>query len=227
MHGHHRNEVVHMAWRREDTGYAVAALVATAVVAYFVFANFGLVPSPLTPGRPAGTAIAVPNFGSAAGPSASTTPAKTRIAAPPVPGPVRPPSAVAPTRPAADRTPPRLTISTADGTQVSTSSPASVDGTAADAGSGVARVSVAFTRSAGGGTTAVSGRLHCDASGRSCTWTAKAPSIAGQYAVSATATDRAGNTSPVRTITYTVVDGGDLVTTVTNLVNNVGGVLGL
>jgi hypothetical protein len=215
-----------MAWRREDTAYAAAALAAAAVVVYFVIANFGLVPSPLTAGRPqAGGALAVPNLG-APGPEASSTPApRAPVAAPPVPTtPVRPPSAAPSTGPAADRTPPTAHITTADGSQVSVTAPATVDGTAADAASGVASVTVTFTRGSGGGSTTAAAQTHCTASRRSCTWSVKPPAIAGQYTVSATATDRADNKSPASTISLTVVDGGNVVTTVTDVVN---GLLGL
>jgi hypothetical protein len=209
-----------MAWRREDTAYAAAALAAAAVVVYFVIANFGLVPSPLTPGRPlAGGSLAVPNLG-APGPAASSTPGpRAPVAAPPVPTPVRPPSASGSNRPAADRTPPRAHITTANGMHVSVTAPATVDGTAADAASGVASVTVTFTRGAGGGSTTAAARMHCDTSRRNCTWSVNPPAIAGQYTVSAVAVDRAGNKSAASTITITVVDGGSVVTTVTDLLN--------
>jgi len=217
-----------MAWRREDTAYAAAALAAAAVVVYFVIANFGLVPSPLAPGRAgAGGTIAVPNLGTASSGASSTTRPRSPVAAPPVPTQVRPPSALPLTRPAADRTPPTTRITTPSGTQLTTTKPGAVDGTAADAASGVAGVTVNFTRGSGGGTTSTPAQLRCSASHRNCTWTAKAPSVAGQYTVSATATDRAGNSSRAGTITMTIVDGGDVVTTVTDVVDGVGSLLGL
>jgi hypothetical protein len=80
-----------LRWKREDTGYAVAALLAAIAVGYFIVANFGLVPSPLPTsdvrsrpsvdvpafGEPRVDAISPPVFSTPkpAGPSAGRTPA--------------------------------------------------------------------------------------------------------------------------------------------------------
>jgi hypothetical protein len=51
-------------WKREDTGYAAAALFAALTVGYFVVANVGLLPSPLAKSDPQRASTAgVPSFG--------------------------------------------------------------------------------------------------------------------------------------------------------------------
>ena len=214
-----------MAWKREDTIYAAAALAAATVVAYFVIANFGLVPSPLAPTRPGSGAIAVPDLGPRASATSGTPRARqSAVAVARVPTPVRLPPAASPTRPAADRTPPTARFTTAGGTQFSLTSPSTVDGTASDAAAGVGSVNVTFTRGTGGGTTTAAARVACsDASRRSCTWSADVPDVAGQYDVTVRSTDRAGNPSAPASISITVVNGGDVVSTVTSLL---GGLVG-
>jgi hypothetical protein len=219
-------EVVLMTWRREDSAYAAAAIAAAAVVVYFIIGNFGLVPSPLGTGR-AGTrsAIAVPNLtvGSA---TTSSSGRQLATAVPPVPTAVRPLPAAPPTRPAVDRTPPVARITTSNGTQLSLTTPSTIDGTASDADSGIRDVTVTFTRSSGGGATTVPGHVTCtNASRRTCSWSANVPTIAGQYTVTASAVDRRGNASRPASISITVVNGGDVVSTVTNLVGGLVGAL--
>jgi len=217
-----------MTWRREDTAYAAAAIAAAALVVYFVIGNFGLVPSPLGGGRTAfGNAIAVPHLATTGAVGTATSRPRAATAVPPVPTPGGPSPAALPTRPAVDRTPPTARITTASGTQLSVTSPSTIDGTASDTGSGVRSVTVTFTPSAGGPATTTPAHVVCtNASDRSCRWSAKVPAVAGQYGVSATAVDRQGNASRSSSISITVVNGGTVVGTVTDLVNGLTGVIG-
>ena len=216
-----------MTWRREDSAYAAAAIAAAALVVYFIIGNFGLVPSPLGPRTAgAGPAIAVPQLATAAGAGSSTSRPKPATAVPAVPAPGRLLPAAPPTRTAVDRTPPTATIATANGTQLSLTTPSTIDGTASDTGSGVRSVTVTFAPASGGAATTSPARVVCtNASRRGCSWSAKVPAVVGRYNVSARAVDRSGNASQPASISITVVNGGSLVGTVTDLVNGLVGAL--
>jgi hypothetical protein len=230
--GHHHSGVKPVTWQREDAAYAAAAIAAAAVVVYFTIANFGLLPSPLAPGRLAtGQSIGVPSLqalGAPAGP-AQQPPVS---AVPQFPTASRPLPAAPPTRPAAeaaDRTPPRGTITTADGTQLTLTEPASVNGTASDAGTGVLSVTVTFAPTSGAAPTVAAARASCgDITRHACTWSADVPAVIGQYNVTATVTDRASHVSRAGPIVITVVNGGSAVKTVTDVVGGlVPGVTGV
>src|SRR5207302_9924765 len=123
-------------------------------------------------------------------------PKPATAAVPPVATAGRPLPAAPPTRPAVDRTPPSATITTANGTQLSLTTPSTINGTATDTGSGVRSVTVTFTPTSGCAATTSPARVVCtNTSGRSCSWSAKVPAVVGQYTVTAKALDRSGNTS--------------------------------
>lgn len=102
--------------------------------------------------------------------------------------------------PVRDTTSPTSTFTTRDGAITGT-----VSGTSTDAQSGVKTVTVEFTPLLGAPTT-VAATTSCTPNRKSCTWSAKAPSMRGSYLVRASASDRAGNVeSPGPVIDITVV----------------------
>lgn len=213
-----------VAWKREDSVYAAAAAAAAALVVYFTIGNFGLVPTPLAPGGrgEAGHPVGVPSLTSALA-AATSAPAT----AAPTTGATLAPSSPGASPISGDRTPPRVRITTASGTQYTVTEPAVVAGTASDADSGVRTVTVTFTSTAGGPSTVSRARLTCrDTSNHSCRWAADVPSVAGTYRVTARATDRASNARSAGPITITVVNGGGVVKTVTDLIGGIVGGLG-
>ena len=106
-----------------------------------------------------------------------------------------------------DQTPPKDAFTTADGAIV-TSLPTGpvVTGTAGDNLSGVDSVDVTFTPLTTGGTkSTVPATLACNTSRTACTWTAAPPLVPGEYQVSVSAQDLAGNpASPPEPITIVV-----------------------
>jgi hypothetical protein len=81
----------------------------------------------------------------------------------------------------------------------------SVTGTVTDDRSGVVTVTVTFTPLLPTGGSTVQATLSCNATRRSCTWSAAVPLIPGVYTVTVTATDLAGNAEfPGQTITVIV-----------------------
>jgi hypothetical protein len=215
-------------WEREDAAYGAATIVAAALVAYFTIGNFGLVPSPLAPrGLGAVRPIGVPSLQAAGG--VASRPSATAAVVPSVAAGQKPPAASQPPRPAAsDRTAPRADITTPGGTQVQVTQPATVDGTATDLAAGVRDVTVTFQPTSGGAPTVVPAKVSCsDATRRNCTWSAAVPSVAGAYNVTARAVDRASNAATAGPIDMTVLNGGSVVGTVTDVVGGlVGGLLG-
>jgi hypothetical protein len=209
-------------WRREDSGYAAATLVAGAVVAFFVAGNFGLVPSPLAPAAP----VRRPPVRVAA---LSSTPGATRSTPRSTLVPVAstgPPTSTSPA--SVDRQPPSVAFTTADGETITgVTEGATVQGTASDSGSGVRAVDVTFEPSTGGASE-VSAELECtDVSHRSCSWSARVPGAAGNYTVRAKATDRDGNASTAGPIGISVVNPGGPIQDLTDdrLVGTVVGVV--
>ena len=190
-----------MHWERADSGYLGAALLAAALVVYFVAGNFGLVPSPLG-GRPAlnDPSIVVPSFA-----------LRPLAVVPPVPAAPRhtaghPRAAHSRVRGRADRTPPAVTITTPPGTHLALASNASVAGTAADDESGVRRVDVAFTDGSGLKHTKMAALSCGDTGEERCTWSADVPDVVGTYTVAAVASDRAANSSRAKPIVLSVID---------------------
>ncbi len=214
-----------MDWRRDDTGYAAAALVAVGFAVYLVAANFGLVPPVLgalggaTPAQ-AAIAIAPDVFGEGGGSGGTDLPT---IPAAPKPR-VTPRPAVAIPTPVPDTAHPVLAFSTPDGTALSVAEPATVEGKAADLHSGVDEVLVTF--SSGGNDYVVPAEVTCDdAARRTCTWVAKVPAVVADYSVSARATDRAGNVGDAAPIGLTVVNTGGVVEQIGETVQRVPSVL--
>lgn len=203
-----------MDWRREDTGYAAAALGAFVVVGYLLAANFGLVPSPLPSGllgAPAPVAAL----------AAAEAPTDIVVLPPVAPRPVAPPVQTLQPPPAAlvDRTAPAVSFTTPDGAAFGVTEAAVVSGSASDALSAIDRVVVTFT-SEGGKPSSVPATLRCtDATHRSCTWSAKIPDVVGTYIVQATAFDRSGNSAKARPISVQTVNPG-------GVVGQVGGTVG-
>ncbi len=221
------------SWRREDMGYAAAAAGAVAFLAYLVFGNFGLVPSPLATAATDDQVLvatqAVQSIQDSFDEDVSTPVQRPVDPAPqtdPVPVPPKPPAA-------RDDVAPVASIATASGTKVTLTEAASVEGTATDGGSGVDTIKVTFTPQSGSPQT-VPATLDCSGSGSSCTWAADIPSVVGQYTVTATVTDREGNTGKSDPIDVTVVNVGSTVENITEPVreapstigNIVGGLLG-
>ena len=194
-----------MDWRREDTGYLAATVGIIGFVAYLIAANFGLVPSPLAP-LIEGAAPAV---------AAIQAPPDITIAVS-VPNP--PPADVA-DRPSASHPPaiagatdsdrPVVRVSTSDGTQVGLTGSPTITGVASDAGSGIDEVLVTFESV--GTKQVVEANLSCGPEDHSCTWTAKVPAVLATYAVTATASDKAGNVAKSGSIDVTVVNTGGAV----------------
>jgi hypothetical protein len=202
-----------MDWRREDTGYAAAALGALLVVGYLLAANFGLVPSPL----PSGLVQAQADVSALA---ASEPPADIVVRPPAAPPPVAPPvEASQPPASVLDRTPPAVAFGTPDGATFGVTESAAVSGSASDELAGVAKVDVTF-KPEGGTPSTVPATLRCtNATHRSCSWSAKIPGVAGTYVVEATAYDRSGNIGKAKPINVQTVNPG-------GVVGQVGGAVG-
>ena len=213
-----------VTWRREDMGYAAAAAAAVAFIAFLVFGNFGLVPSPLAPAGGQDEVLVATQALQAleqaidedeAGPSVAPPAAPPVRSAPPVP--------VAPKPPVArDTQIPTAAITTADGTKLTVAQAATIEGTAADQGSGIKKLDVTFTPGTGSPQT-VAAELECRTGRRSCTWSAEAPGVVGTYTVIAKAFDGEGNTATTEAIEITLVNVGG---PVEDLGDTVGGVVG-
>lgn len=212
-------EHLHMDWRYEDYGYATAAIAAVAFLVYLVVGNFGLVPTPLAPaqasaGPPAGIApLAAPTSGSVG----SLVPAVAPI--PPAPTTSRPVAVL----PRADIVPPEVAITTESGASIALGQPAVVAGVATDAASNIEGVVVNFTN-ASGRTSTISAEISCD-DGNQCSWTAKIPAVIAAYRVVAEATDAAGNVGQSAPIDVTVLNTGNTVEQVGNVVRRVPSLL--
>lgn len=210
-----------LTWRREDSGYFAAAVAAAAVIAYVLIGNFGLLPSPFAAPASTPTVLAaIEPVLNAVAPEVEVSP----VRAPERPAPVVPP--VAP-QASGDRTAPTVAMRTPSGTSFTLAQPAFVEGSAADAGSGISGVQVAFTP-AGGSTQTVTADVTCDTGERhTCFWRAEVPAVVASYAVKAKAVDAAGNdsswTSPIE---VTVVNAGGAVSQVTDTVARVPSALG-
>lgn len=210
-------EHLHMDWRREDYGYATAAVAAVAFLVYLVVGNFGLVPSPLAPARasagpPAGIApLAAPAPGSLG----SLVPGVAPIPAPTISRPV-------PVLPS-DIVPPDVAITTQNGASIALAEPAVVAGVVTDAASNIEEVLVIFTSPSGRISTATAD-VSCDDNNR-CSWTAKIPSVVAAYSVAAQATDAAGNVGHSEPIDVAVLNTGNTVQQVGNVLRRVPGLL--
>jgi len=207
-----------MNWRREDYGYATAAVAAVAFLVYLVVGNFGLVPTPLAPGRasagpPAGIApLAAPATGSAEGlvPGVATAPAAPTVSRP------------VPFLPA-DIVPPEVAITTENGASIALGQPAVVAGVVTDAASNIEGVLVSFTEPSGR-TLTTSAEVSCDDNNQ-CIWTAKIPALIAAYSVAAEATDTAGNVGYSESIDIAVLNTGNTVQQVGNVVRRVPSLL--
>jgi hypothetical protein len=218
------------AWRREDSGYLVAALLAAVLVVFIVFGNFGLLPSPFAApdAEPAIIAAIEPVVAAAAPADVEITP----VAAPPTAEEPRPRVGGPP---ATDGSSPAVSFTTESGTSFGLAQPAFVEGVVEDLGSGVDTVLVTFTSTTGTAKT-VAADLTCNEARTTCIWRADVPAaVAAGYTVSAEALDRAGNVALSDTLDVTVVNPagtleqvGGVVERVPNVVNKlVGGVLGI
>jgi len=200
-----------MAWRREDYGYAAAAVAAVAFLAYLIAGNFGLVPNPFGLGR----ADALPQAEVAglviANPARTLPPVS--VAPKPVPA--------GPRSQRGDKTPPlagpTVRIDTKSGTTVQVVQKATVLGRVL-APAGVRQVVVQFSSPSAGVATAVA-TTHC-ASATNCSWSVAVPNTLGTFRVIAVATDKLGRTALSNQITLTVVNPGNVVGSVVQGVNN-------
>jgi hypothetical protein len=215
-------------WRREDYGYAAAALAAAALLLYLVFGNFGLLPSPIADASPEIGTYAIGSVDAISGVDDAPI---SRV-------PEIPPTVSAdPPPPVPDRTAPKVGFTTDSGTRLGVADSAEVSGWATDAGSGIQAVAVTFATDTD--STKVPAKLTCNAGAHNCTWTARVPGVVGEYTVTASAADIAGNKVRSDAITVTVVNPGGPVgevvggvgKTVSNVPNTltqvVGGLLGL
>lgn len=208
-----------MDWRREDSVYAAATLVAAALVGYLLAGNFGLVRSPF---GPSGVETPPPQVAIFAGarrspqPTASATLSPTTSASPrPMPA-----ATLAP-----DRSAPTAAIDPPASAEVSVVEGAEVTGSAGDSGAGIDRVIVVFTPDVGE-PLSVAAVVTCpDETRRSCTWVAKAPEYAGSYTLTAHATDREGNVGRSAPEQLKVLNIGKLVEDITT--EGAGAVVGL
>jgi hypothetical protein len=219
-------------WHREDSGYLAAAVAAVAVVAYFVFGNFGLLPTPFAaPAADAGVIAAVEPV--------LAVPQSDDFDVAPVDAPVVADRADAPRDEAppqpVDDVAPALTVATQPGANFGIATPALVEGTVSDAASGVEDVVVEFL-AANDITQTVTATVTCEGEARDkCDWAAEVPGAVGTYTVSVTATDQAGNETASEPFDITVVNTGGAVKQVTETVDRipsalatvVDGVLGL
>jgi hypothetical protein len=214
----HLEEHLRMDWRREDYGYATAAVAAVAFLVYLVVGNFGLVPSPLAPARasagpPAGIApLAAPAAGSVEGVVPGVAPE------PPAPTISRP----VPVLPS-DIVPPNVAITTQNGASIALGEPAVVAGVVTDAASNIEEVLVTFTSPSGRISTAKAD-ISCDENNQ-CSWTAKIPSLVAAYSVAAEATDAAGNVGHSEPIDVAVLNTGNTVQQVGNVLRRVPSLL--
>jgi hypothetical protein len=185
-------------WRREDIGYAAAAVCAAALLLYLVFGNFGLVPSPIATAQTEVGSYAIGAVAEISGVSGTNSITPVPESLPTVPLPPLPPPP--------DRTPPNVVITTEPGTSLAVADSAVVAGTVTDAGSGVKAVSVSFA--AADSSDEVPAKLECTQGNRSCAWTASVPAVVGDFTVTASARDVAGNTTTSPSIEITVVNPG-------------------
>lgn len=201
-----------VTWRREDTGYLVAALFAVALIGYVVAGNLGLVPNPFTtPNAAAPEVDAIEPVLAAAATDAE--PIEVEPVAPVVDPPAPPPD-----RAASDDAPPTVEITTETGMTFALVEPAVVEGIARDDASGVDEVEVTFSSTTGTVRT-VPAELTCaDAARRACVWQAEVPGVLAGYSVTAHATDVAGNGTATDAIDISVVNTG-------GPVDSVGGVV--
>jgi len=192
-------------WRKQDTRFAVATVLMAALNLYLVVANIGLVPLPLT-SAPTAKALLVPAI--ATSPPTRLS-AKLPVAAATLGTTVTakvPPRSVGPPVKAPDKTPPHVVIETPNSSVVGSSGSATLDGTASDAASGVASVTVRFTNETGMVTDAKADLRCRDASYRSCTWSVTAPeTVRVNDTAVATASDRAGNEAESAPVTFTAL----------------------
>jgi hypothetical protein len=183
----------------------VATVAVVAFVGYLLAANFGLVPSPLTP-LLGGTAPAIATISAPADVATAVSIPEPPPAAVDRPPAIPPPASAGPT----DTADPAVKLITEDGASFGVTEAAQVTGTATDTGSGVGDVTVVFKTASG--TSSVPAKVSCtDASRRACTWTATVPGVLANYVVSAKATDREGNVGSSKTIDITVVNAGGAV----------------
>ncbi len=208
-----------MDWRREDSAYASATVVAAAVVGFLIAGNFGLVPSPFVPPTSAGAPAAAQSLAPRARTSVGTPATEAPGSAPGTQSPATPSSG--------DRTPPAAELTTAAGTVVSATQGSRVSGVATDDDSGVDRVLVTFTPSTGDDVT-VPATVTCNGPSRTnCTWTAEVPGLIDTYEVSAQATDRSGNVATTDPRSITVVNlGGAVDDLTTDLLKELAVLLG-
>jgi hypothetical protein len=214
---------VTIAWRREDSGYLAAAAAAAVVVAYIVFGNFGLVPSPFSaPDVSPAVIDAIQPVGVQAAPIDVQ-----RVAAPDPTITNEPPADVPADQPPVDGAKPAVAFTTEAGSSVSVIAPAVVEGIVQDADSGIDKVLVTFAVQ-DGTSQVVPAEISCDdAKNRKCVWQAKVPAaVASDYVVTAEAIDRAGNTAVTKAIDYSVVNAGGTVSQVTDVVGRAPTVLG-
>jgi hypothetical protein len=210
-------------WRREDIGYAAAAAAAVAFVAYLVFGNFGLVPSPLAPAGIDDEVLVATQAVQELQQAGEDDEAP--VVVPPVARPARsaPPAVpIAPKPPARDAQAPTAAITTPNGTKLTIAQGAVVEGTTADAGSGISKLNVIFTPQSSSPQT-VAAALECRPGRHDCTWSAKAPGVLGDYTVVAESFDRDGNTASSKPIEITLVNVGGPVEDSTDAV---GGTVG-
>jgi hypothetical protein len=206
-------EHLYMDWRREDYGYATAAVAAVAFLVYLVVGNFGLVPSPLAPARasagpPAGIApLAAPASGSLG----SLVPGVAPLPPPTISRPV-------PVLPS-DMVPPEVAITTENGASIALGQPAVVGGVVTDASSNIEEVVVTFTQPSGR-SSMTTADISCDEKNQ-CSWTAEIPAVVAAYSVTAQATDAAGNVGHSGTVDIAVLNAGNTVEQVGNVVRNV------
>lgn len=203
------------SWRREDYGYAAAAAVALSFLLYLIVGNFGLVPSPVAQAAAASERFSIASLAFPAQP------------APPVVAPLPPVPGARPVRvqplprrvSSGDTTAPGAQITTDPGTTFAVTEPAVVQGTASDAGSGIAGVLVGFESSDG---TVRNVRATVDCAGQaSCSWEADVPAEVGTFTVSALAEDRAGNEGRSNDVEVTVVNSGRTLEPVTEVIPRV------
>jgi len=208
-------------WRREDTGYAAAAVAIVGFVVYLLAANFGLVPSPLAP-----LADAAPAAVAAIEAPPDVIATSETIPPPPPTGAVHRASASHPpaTAEVADTARPAVTVSTKDGTSIGLTAAPTVSGVAKDVGTGIDKVDVRFATDSG--SQVVPADITCSSDHHSCTWTAKVPAVLASYKIAATAYDRAGNLASSTPIDMTVVNTGGTVEQLGKTVGRVPGIVG-
>lgn len=208
-----------MDWRREDTGYAGAVVVAAALLGYLVAGNLGLVPTPVSSGVNSNDAAVAP-----ASISVAQSPEDIIVAVAPM---APDPQAATPPRTIviADLSKPVIDIATQSGAVLGVANGAAITGTVTDVGSGVNEVLVTFIRD-NGKTTSVPAKLACDGAHAKCTWSVEAPAVLGRFEVKADASDAAGNTSSSSPIDFAVVNTGSAVEDVVDVVGRVPDVLG-